>query len=82
MEWYRMSLIEIARIIIFIGIVFIAIGGFILLVIRLGISPGNLPGDIRFEIENISCVFALGTSVFLSILLTLGINLIIRLLNR
>jgi hypothetical protein len=77
-----MSLVEIARIIILIGVVFIAIGGVIFLIIKLGISPGNLQGDIRFEMDNVSCVFALGTSIFLSILLTLGLNLIIRLLNR
>ena len=42
----------------------------------------NLPGDIRIARKNFTCVFALGTSILLSILLTIGLNLLARLLNR
>lgn len=77
-----MSLADISRIFIFIGIVLITVGGLLCLVSRLGIIPGHLPGDIRIEQENYACVVALGTSLVLSILLTLGINLILRMLNR
>jgi hypothetical protein len=77
-----MSLVGISRIFVFIGIVLIAVGGLLFLISRLGILPGNLPGGIRIERENFTCLFALGTSLVLSILLTLGINLILRILNR
>ena len=43
---------------------------------------GRLPGDIRFQGENVSCFFPIVTSILLSIILTLLLNLIIRLLNR
>jgi hypothetical protein len=43
---------------------------------------GRLPGDIRYEGENISCFFPIATSILLSIILTLLLNLIVRLLNR
>ena len=77
-----MQLIQIARILIIIGMVFLISGGFLYLASKLGIPLLNLPGDIRIERENLTCVFALGTSILLSILLTIGLNLIARLLNR
>ena len=43
---------------------------------------GRLPGDIRYQGENISCFIPIVTSILLSIILTLVLNLIIRLLNR
>jgi len=43
---------------------------------------GRLPGDIRYQGQNVSCVFPIVTSILLSILLTLLLNLIVRLLNR
>ena len=43
---------------------------------------GRLPGDIRFQGENVSCFFPIVTSILLSIILTVLLNLIIRLLKR
>ena len=43
---------------------------------------GRLPGDIRFQGENISCFFPIATSILLSIILTALLNLIIHLSNR
>ena len=43
---------------------------------------GRLPGDIRFQGENVSCFFPIVTSILLSIILTLLLNLVIRILNR
>lgn len=77
-----MSTEPLARILIIVGLILAALGGLLLLLNRFGLSLGKLPGDIRIEGENFSCVFALGTSILLSILLTLGFNLLIRLLNR
>lgn len=43
---------------------------------------GRLPGDIRYQGENVSCFIPIATSILLSIILTVVLNLIIRLLNR
>lgn len=43
---------------------------------------GRLPGDIRYQGQNVSCVFPIVTAILLSIILTLLLNLAIRLLNR
>ena len=77
-----MSLIPLARLLIIIGIVFVVAGGFLYLAARLGFQLFNLPGDIRIERNNFTCLIGLGTSIFISILLTIGLNIIIRLLNR
>lgn len=77
-----MSLLPLARFFITLGIVFLIIGGLLYLAARTGFSLFNLPGDIRIERGNLTCVIALGTSILLSILLTVGLNLLARLLNR
>jgi len=43
---------------------------------------GRLPGDIHIQRGNVSCFFPLATSILLSILLTVVLNLLIRFLNR
>jgi len=55
-----------------------------LLLLLLGKVPwlGRLPGDIRIEREGFSCYFPIVTMILLSIVLTLLLNLVIRLLNR
>jgi hypothetical protein len=72
----------IARILIIIGVIFLLVGSVIYILARLGVQLGRLPGDIRIENSNFTCVFPLVTSILLSILLTLVLNIIIRFLNR
>lgn len=75
-------MIPIARIFIIIGLIMVLIGGLIYLSARVGIPLGRLPGDVRIQGENISCFFPLATMILLSILLTVVLNVIVRLLNR
>jgi hypothetical protein len=49
---------------------------------RLGIPFGKLPGNIRIEGNNFTCVFALGASILLSIILTVVLNIVARFLNK
>jgi len=77
-----MSVAPMARLLVILGLSLAAVGGLIWLVDRLGFSIGRLPGDIRIQGENFSCVFALGTSILISILLTLGLNFLFRIVNR
>jgi hypothetical protein len=67
---------------IIIGVIFLVTGGLLYLAARLGLPLLNLPGDIHIERENFGCILALGTSVLLSVLLTVGLNLLVRLLSR
>jgi hypothetical protein len=71
-------MLSLAKILVLMGVVFLVLGGLAFLAARLGLVPGRLPGDIRLVSGNLSCVFALGTSLLLSIILTVLLNLVIR----
>jgi hypothetical protein len=43
---------------------------------------GNLPGDIRVQTQNFSCFFPLASMIVLSILATIVLNIIIRIVNK
>jgi hypothetical protein len=67
-----------ARYIIIGGIVLILIGAGVYLAAKLGIPLGRLPGDIRIEGENGSFYFPLTSSILVSVVLTIILNLISR----
>ncbi len=73
---------NLARILVILGGILIAVGGLVYLAARLNLPLGRLPGDIRIQTGNVTCMFPLATMILLSILLTIGLNLIIRLLNK
>ncbi len=73
---------SLGRWLLILGVILAGVGGALLLAEKAGISIGRLPGDIHFEGQNISCFFPIGTSIVLSILLTIVLNLVIRWLNR
>jgi hypothetical protein len=77
-----MSLEPVARILIIAGISLFVIGGLIYLLPRLGINLFQLPGDIRFQLGNVTCLIPLVSSIVLSIGLTLILNVVIRFLNK
>lgn len=77
-----MSLEPIARLLMIAGILLFMIGGLIFLLSRLGINLFQLPGDIRFQSNNLTCIIPLVSSILLSILLTVILNLAIRFLNK
>lgn len=69
---------NIARYLIIGGIVLFLIGAGIYLATKFGIPLGRLPGDIRMEGENGSFYFPLTTSILVSVILTILVNLIAR----
>ena len=77
-----MSLEPIARILMIAGASLFVIGGLIYLLSRLGINLFQLPGDIRFQSGNVTCLVPLVSTILLSIVLTLILNIVIRYLNK
>lgn len=75
-------MLPIARIFLLLGVAFLIMGGLFLLFDRLGVSLGRLPGDIKVEGSNFTCLIGLGTSIVLSILLTVVLNLLLRFLGK
>lgn len=58
------------KILILIGVGLVALGGLFLLLKHIPF-PGKLPGDILIQKKNFTFYFPLGTSILLSILLSL-----------
>jgi hypothetical protein len=79
-----MDLNALGRLVIYLGIAFVVLGGVLILFSRVPVLKhlGHLPGDIRIEGKNFSCFFPLASMVIISILLSLALNIILRLLNR
>jgi hypothetical protein len=79
-----MDLSTFGRLVIYLGIVLVVLGGLLILFSRVPVLKhlGHLPGDIRIEGKNFSCFFPLASMILISILLSLALNIIVRLLNR
>ena len=73
---------SIARFLVIGGIILILIGGGVYLAAKFGVPLGRLPGDIRIEGKNGSFYFPLATSILISVILTIVLNIISRWLNR
>jgi len=69
---------NIARFLVIGGIVLILIGGGVYLAAKFGIPLGRLPGDIRIEGKNGSFYFPIASSILVSVILTIVLNLILR----
>lgn len=79
-----MDLNTLGRSIAIIGLGLLALGGLLMLFSRIPLlrELGRLPGDIRIEGENFSCFFPVVSMIIISILLSLALNIVLRLINR
>jgi len=71
-----------ARYLMLAGIVLFILGGGMYLAAKFGIPLGRLPGDIRIEREGFSFYFPLASSILVSVVLTIVLNVIVRLLKK
>lgn len=71
---------EIGRVLVYVGVGLVVIGGILLLGDRIpGLHLGRLPGDFSWERGNTRIHFPLVTMIVVSIILTIVINIILRL---
>ena len=73
---------SIARTLMIGGILLFLIGGGVYLAAKFGLPLGRLPGDIRIEGENGSFYFPITTSILVSVVLTILLNVIVRLIKK
>jgi len=73
---------NIARYLMLGGVVLFLIGGGVYLAAKFGIPLGRLPGDIRIEGENGSFYFPVTSSILVSVMLTILLNLITHLWKK
>ena len=69
---------DLGRLLIGLGLLLLVAGGLLLLLGRTGVPLGRLPGDISYRGKNLSLYFPLGTSILLSVLLSLVFYLLSR----
>ena len=79
-----MDLNTAGRIVIGLGFALIVLGGILLLFSRIPFLKdlGRLPGDIHVQNGNLSCFFPVVSMILISVLLSLVLNIVFRLLNR
>ena len=63
------------------GIGMVLLGGLIWLLGRLPFF-GSLPGDIHIQTQNVSCFVPIVSMIILSIVATIILNIIIRIVNK
>ena len=73
---------SIARYLMIGGVILFLLGGGVYLAAKFGIPLGRLPGDIRIEGGNGSFYFPVTTSILVSIILTIVVNVIAGLLKK
>ena len=69
---------DLGRLLIGVGLVLVIAGALLLLLGRTGFPLGKLPGDISYRGRNVSVYFPLGTSILLSVVLSLVFYLLSR----
>ena len=76
-----MNFVELGKWLVVAGLGLALLGGVLWL---LGHIPffGNLPGDIRLQTQNFSCFFPIVSLIVLSILATIILNIVIRIVNK
>jgi hypothetical protein len=65
-----------------VGLAILLVGGGLYLAGRLSLPLGRLPGDIRIERGNLTCLIPLATSLLLSVVLTVVLNLLVRMFKH
>lgn len=66
------------RLLIGVGIAVVVVGVIVLALEHMGLGPGKMPGDFAYRGRRVQIWFPLGTSIVLSILLSLVLYLISR----
>ena len=71
-------MVELGKALLGLGVLLVIVGSALLLAARFGLPLGRLPGDISYRGKNVSVFFPIGTSILLSVLLSVILYLISR----
>jgi hypothetical protein len=77
-----LDLATIGRWLVIGGLALVVIGGLVIVAARTGIPLGRLPGDIHIQSGNVTIFFPLVTMILLSLLLTVLVNIVLRILGK
>ncbi len=76
-----MSFGDLGKWLVLAGLGLVLLGGVMWLLGRIPFF-GNLPGDIRIQTQNVSCFIPIVSMIILSILATIILNIVIRIVNK
>ncbi len=77
-----MNTLSIARYLMLAGVGLFLVGGAVYVMGRMGVKLFNLPGDIRLQGENLTCLVPITSMILISILLSVILSLAMRYLNK
>jgi len=77
-----LDLSSIGRWLVIGGLALAAVGGLVILAARSGIPLGRLPGDIHFQSGNVTVFIPLVSMILLSVILTILVNVVLRILGK
>lgn len=69
---------DIGKALLVLGLLLVVIGAVLLIASRFGIPLGRLPGDIAYRGERVSVFLPLGTSILISVVLSILLYLVSR----
>ena len=76
-----MNFDDLGKWVVLAGLVLIFVGGLMWLLGRIPFF-GNLPGDIRIQTQNVSCFIPIVSMIIVSVVATIILNIIIRIVNK
>lgn len=71
-------MVELGKALLGLGLLLAVIGGVLLIAGRFGLPLGRLPGDLSYRGKNVSFFFPIGTSILISVFLSVIFYLISR----
>lgn len=71
-------MVELGKALLGLGLLLVVIGALLLFAARFGLPLGRLPGDFSYRGKNVSVFFPLGTSILISVILSVIFYLISR----
>lgn len=77
-----MNMNAVGKLVALLGVILLLVGGLIVLLDKVGVRLGHLPGDIRIETESLRCAFPLVSSILVSLILTIIVNVLLRIINK
>ena len=77
-----MDLMPIARIVAVFALVLLVVAGLLFLAAKFNISLGKFPGDFVFKKGNFTCAVPLVSSLLISIVITVFLNILFALLKK
>ena len=76
-----MNFDDLGKWVVLAGLALIFVGGLMWLLGRIPFF-GNLPGDIRIQTQNVSCFIPIVSMIIVSVVATIILNIIIRIVNK